>query len=81
MIRKLILPKILSYSATMFGESRHMPYRSIHFRVCRQISKLEFVRIVRVQSINKHLREITVYYGKPIKKSVIFVQITVLQEL
>lgn len=77
MIRKLILPKILSYSATMFGESRHMPYRSIHFRVCRQISN----DIVRVQSINKHLREITVYYGKPIKKSVIFVQITVLQEL
>ena len=60
MIRKLILPKILSYSATMFGESRHMPYRSIHFRVCRQISN----DIVRVQSINKHLREITVYYGK-----------------
>ena len=77
MIRKLILPKILSYSATLFGESRHMPYRSIHFRVCRQISN----DIVRVQSINKHLREITVYYGKPIKKSVIFVQITVLQEL
>ena len=77
MIRKLILPKILSYSATMFGESRHMPYRSIHFRVCRQI----FNDIVRVQSINKHLREITVYYGKPIKRSVIFVQITVLQEL
>ena len=77
MIRKLILPKILSYSATMFGESRLMPYRSIHFRVCRQISN----DIVRVQSINKHLREITVYYGKPIKKSVIFVQITVLQEL
>ena len=77
MIRKLILSKILSYSATMFGESRHMPYRSIHFRACRQISN----DIVRVQSINKHLREITVYYGKPIKKSVIFVQITVLQEL
>ena len=77
MIRKLILPKILSYSATMFGESRHMPYRSIHFRVCRQI----FNDIVRVQSINKHLREMTVYYGKLIKKSVIFVQITVLQEL
>ena len=77
MIRKLILPKILSYSATIFGESFHMPYRSIHFRMCRQI----YNDIVRVQTINKHLREITVYYGKPIKRSVIFVQITVLQEL
>ena len=60
MIRKLILPKILSYSATMFGESRHMPYRSIHFRVCRQISN----DIVRVQCIDIHLRDNTVYYGK-----------------
>ena len=60
MIRKLILPKILSYSATIFGESLHMPYRSIHFRVCRQI----FNDIVRVKCIDIHLREITVYYGK-----------------
>ena len=44
----------------MFGESRHMPYRSIHFRVCRQISN----DIVRVQCIYKHLRENTVYHGK-----------------
>ena len=60
MIRKLILQKILSYSATISGESRHLPYKSIHFRICRQISN----DIVRVRSINKHLREITVYYGK-----------------
>ena len=60
MIRKLILPKILSYSATIFGESLQMSYRSIHFRVCMQRSN----DIVRVQCIDIHLRENTDYYGK-----------------